>query len=308
MSRVKWLSIMVAVLSIAAALLAFHPAPARAAAEPAGYKSVWVRVDPEYDQPGVLTIIEGQIDGATPPVQVKFLVPATAEMNSAGSESAIGAPNTYQRAPDWTGGSSNIQPSDIPGWNVVSFELTTNVFRVEYYDSSIQGFPDKTISYDFRTIYPITNLTLSLQEPKGSSNYVVNPASQSIGTDADGLRIHQYSFATIAANSDTHFDISYTKASSTPSFPQSGAASRGSSSGLTWLWVALGVAAIAVVAYLVMRGNRRRVVPVRARSSRRAATRAQAASQGGGGNRFCTGCGNRVSGAVKFCPNCGKKL
>ena len=45
---------------------------------------------PEYDEPSLLIMLEGKITGANPPVQVRFLVPSTAEMYSAGSKDAQG--------------------------------------------------------------------------------------------------------------------------------------------------------------------------------------------------------------------------
>jgi hypothetical protein len=148
------------------------------------FKNVNLWVNPEYDDPlnyrtpTVLTMLEGELDGAAPPVRVSFLVPVSAGMYSAGSLTGRGGQG-------YTGGPPDRNASEIPGWDIVSYELTTNIFRVEYYDPAvISGGNDKTISYDFRTISPISSLNSIIQQPKGAANFSVTPEQASMARDS----------------------------------------------------------------------------------------------------------------------------
>lgn len=307
----KKLSIILGALGLLAVVAGFPWLSALGAAEPTGFKAVQVWIDPEYDDPRVLTMIEGQITGATPPVTVRFLVPTTAEMYSAGSKDVSGK---------YSGGPPNRVPSSISGWDEISYTLTSNTFRVEYYDDAIQGLPNKTISYDFRAIYPMSDLVVWLQEPKNSSSFVVTPKEQSLSKDGDGLAVHRFTFSNLPKDSVTHLDISYTKADSKPSIGQNTSASAPASTGSgssTTMWLAFGLAGILaiVLVYILTTRNRRKPAPrpVRSRAERplTAAQRAslkQEAGKSGTGKRFCTDCGSRVEGSPKFCPDCGAKL
>ena len=57
---------------------------------PTGFQNVQLWVNPEYDDPRLLVMLEGQIVGTQPPAEVRFLVPSAAEMYSAGSMDAQG--------------------------------------------------------------------------------------------------------------------------------------------------------------------------------------------------------------------------
>jgi hypothetical protein len=82
-------------------LLLLGPSAALAQDEPepenivTGFQNVQLWVYAEYDDPyaigaPLLVMLEGQIVGAEPPAEVRFLVPATAQLYSAGSKDAEG--------------------------------------------------------------------------------------------------------------------------------------------------------------------------------------------------------------------------
>jgi len=182
------------------------------------YTNVNLWVNPEYDDPRLLVMLQGQIESVEAPATVSFLVPYTAEMYSAGSIDIAG---------NYSGGPPDRKVSDIPGWDEISYTVTSNTFRVEYYDSIIVGQPDKTISYEFRWLYPISNLQVLVQQPTRASNFTVEPPG-SAARDSEGFTIFTYSYATLdTSQPPLDFNISYTKADSTPSLSGS---SSGSSS------------------------------------------------------------------------------
>jgi hypothetical protein len=204
----KLLFVILAVFSLMIISLGIggQPAQAQSAVEPVGFDNVTLWVYPEYDDPRLLMMLEGQITGAEPPALVRFLVPEAAEMYSAGSKDAQGK---------YTGGPPTRKASTIPGWDEISYTLTSKTFRLEYYDDIITGSPDKKISYDFRWLYPISNLQVVIQQPKKASDFVVMP----FGTQTleGGFTVYTYNKSGLTIDpgmQPLHFDISHTKADS----------------------------------------------------------------------------------------------
>ena len=71
-------------LFISIGLLLIGADLSRALAQPenevTGYENVQLWVYPEYDDPRLLVMLEGQIVGVEPPAEVRFLVPSASEM------------------------------------------------------------------------------------------------------------------------------------------------------------------------------------------------------------------------------------
>jgi hypothetical protein len=275
-------------------LLLAAAGPAFAQGEgPAGFRDVRLWVYPEYDDPRLLVMLEGQIEGAAPPATVRFLVPAAAEMYSAGSKDAQGK---------YTGGPPRRQASSVPGWDEISYEVTTDTFRVEYYDPIISGQPDKSISFDFRWLYPIADLTAIVQVPKAATDFSVTPPGRA-SVDAGGYTIYLYNSSALKpGDPPLHFDISYRKADAAPSQP----VPAGGSSNTLLLIVIAGIAAVlAVGGFLWFRRPQPANRAARRQAARKAPARPIAGSQPA---RFCTQCGKPIQGSPTYCPNCGKKL
>jgi hypothetical protein len=277
--------------------------------EPTGLKNVTLWVYPEYDQPSLLVMLEGQITGATLPALVRFLVPQTAQLYSAGSKDATGIYSPGQNR-EGVAGTPDRKPSTIPGWDEISFKLptTTSTFRVEYYDDIIQGNPGKTISYDFRWLYPISDLQIIIQQPLKASNFSVLP--NGIKTTEDNFNVISYSKNNLTLDPSTqplHFDISYTKTDPNPSI-QNAASSSGTGSSnsvaLIFIVLALLIVAVILVLFLMKRkpGTRAKLAP------RFEPARAVKSGHGHHGNKFCNQCGQPVGRSGNFCQNCGNKL
>ena len=177
-ARNKW-RLLLMVLAIIAILVAiagpFLSRPALAESEPTSFRDVVLSVYPEYDDPlklgypTLLVMLDGQIEGASAPTNVRFLVPRDAFMYSAGS----GPRNKY------VGGPPNRKASDVDGWDEIGYELKTSYFVVEYY-APIQTSPDKAFSASFIPLYPINGLTAIAQEPRQAANFSVAPQSQPV--------------------------------------------------------------------------------------------------------------------------------
>jgi hypothetical protein len=172
-----------------------------------GFDNVQLWIYPEYDDPRLLVMLEGIIEGKEPPVMVRFLVPSEAEMYSAGSMDVQGR---------YTGGPPHREPSSIPGWDEIAYEVTTNTFRVEYYDPIISGQTDKSMSYEFRWLYPISELEVIIQQPLRASNFEVSPVGNSF-IDDQGFTSYIYNFSDLRDGPPLRFEISYYKSDTKPS-------------------------------------------------------------------------------------------
>ena len=260
-----------------------------------GYENVQLWVYPEYDDPRLLVMLEGQIMGVKPPAEVRFLVPSASEMYSAGSMDAQGI---------YSGGPPQREPSQIPDWDEISYEVTTDTFRIEYYDPIIIGQSDKTISYEFRWLYPISNLAVIIQEPRGSSNFTVLPQGESF-TDNQGFASHLYNHYDIDDELPLRFDITYFKSDPNPSL-----ALEDNESTTTNVPMIAGIVTGSCVAFVIGYLRRKKSRP-RTRAERRhsaQSTLVRGSKEKHSSRRFCSQCGQRLDSPSRFCPHCGTNL
>jgi hypothetical protein len=285
------------------------------AAEPAGLRNVTLSVNPEYDDPlqiggdgasTLLVMLEGEIVGATAPVTIRFLVPLDATLYSAGSgPRASYIPPTP--LPD-------RKPSEIPGYDEVSYELKTQFFVVEYYTPLSTGLQDRNISFDFYTRYSVTNMRAVVQEPRRATGFTVTPPGAP-SQDAEGFNVRTFGFPSLspstAGSPAIHFDIAYNKKDNRPSLGTSGGGSGGSANPGLVLLVLLGLAIAAVLFFVIkgmMKKSPARPLPSRGSTARLNQPAAGRGAPGGGsGSRFCGQCGQPIERAAQFCPYCGAK-
>jgi hypothetical protein len=257
--------------------------PAQSANEPTGLSNGTLWIYPEYDDPRLLVMLEGQITGATAPAIIRFLVPSAAEMYSAGSKDAQGK---------YTGGPPDRAPSQISGWDEISYELKTPTFRMEYYDPIINSEVEKHISYNFLTIYPITSLEVVVQVPAAATDFRVLP--QGTKTTEGSFTVYTSSYANLSTDQSLHFDISYFKSDPYPSIggtpvPSTASGSFNSLPILIFAAVII-VAGIIFIAINNARKNRNSKKPSQIRS------------------KFCNQCGKPLEYPSKYCPYCRHKL
>jgi len=283
-------------------LVAVSPVLAQGEPEATGFSNVKIWVNPEYDDPRLLVMMEGKITGATPPATVRFLVPQAAEMYSAGSKNAFG---------EYSGGPPSRAASNIGFWDEISYVAKDETFRMEYYDPVISEQPNRTFTYEFHPVYPISGLQIIIQQPKRATNFAVQAADGTTGrqqTDPEGFSTIVYDYPMVAAGSTLSFQVSYTKTDNKPSL-QGASPAQSSSSGSSTpppadlLWVGVTVLAVLTAGILwAMRAN-----PKRKRASRpqpKASATRPTQSKGS----FCRKCGNPLKSSDKFCTGCGARV
>ncbi|MBI4286156.1 MAG: zinc ribbon domain-containing protein [Chloroflexi bacterium] len=274
-----------------------QPVFAQSSQEPTGFKNVTLWVNPEYDDPRLLVMLEGQITGVTAPSLVRFLVPEKAEMFSAGTKDAQGR---------YSGGPPNRKASSVPGWDEISYELKYETFRVEYYDPIITGQPDKKIAYEFRWLYPISDLGVVIQQPLKATDFKVSPEG-ALTRDGEGFNVQSYTYNNLRpTDPPLRFDIAYTKTDPDPSISnpqlQSGTAGRTNLTPVLWSMVA-----IVVVGGIVWVLKSRKKTAY-ARAAVRRSKQARSARGKRPRTRYCRQCGQAIEETDLFCSRCGTGL
>lgn len=300
--RIKFISC----LSIFTLLfLALGSMQAYAQDEPDSFSNVQLWLYPEYDDPRLLVMLEGRIEGTEPPAEVHFLVPSTAEMYSAGSMDAQG---------NYSGGPPDREPSFIPGWDQISYQVTTDTFRVEYYDPIISGSPEKSISYIFRSLYPVSDMEMIVQEPIGAADFTVAPDGDKF-VDVAGFNSYLSRYTDLDPETVIQIDITYTRTATAPSLslyedtltPSPSLPEENETFDSLWIVIILAVVAVIIIAAFVLR---RKTAPVTKAERHRAARRniKSLPQDSKLTPKFCSQCGNPIDKNHKFCPSCGTEI
>jgi hypothetical protein len=296
------------------------PAHAQTATNTPQIDSAGLRLWSEYDDPGLLVILDGTFitNTAKFPLSVSFPVSA--------------APRGIQATEKTTAGEMLSQP-----WQMNNGQLTYSLpgpaFQVEYYTNLLPAANGQhTIEYSFRAPYAIRQLTIDVAQPARSTGFSVTPAAQSAAQGSDGLTHYTLQRNNVTAGETLAFTIRYTKADAQPSFAPSAAAAAtagagaagnqtgggtaingGTNNWLPWLLIGLGGAALlAATAYWLWQqqqstGRGRPVQRPLAAHRHVAPPRAQAQSTPSAtdGTAFCPRCGNRLKPEDQFCAQCG---
>lgn len=282
------------------------PALAQTDKEPTSFQNVQIWVNPEYDDPWLLIMMEGQIGGVEPPARVRFLVPADARMYSAGSKDALGK---------YTGGPPDRKPSTVAGWDEISYEVKDKTFRMEYYTPSINGETDKSISYEFLRVYPIDSLRVNIQQPRLATNFIVSPSGPNL-VDGEGFNTSFYSFTNLDTVAPVRYQISYTKTDPRPSLQITG----GGSASSTTTIIAVVVAAAAIIGAFLWATRKKKTRPVRRSAGKTSAAKQPAGKPAASKQpppkqpaakpraRICAVCEEPADPSDTVCSNCGNRL
>ena len=265
--------------------------------EPTAIKSVSMWLYPEYDDPRLLVMLEGEIVGASVPATVRFLVPTGAEMYSAGSIDAAGR---------YSGGPPRRSRQVSDGWDEISYEVTSKLFRVEYYHDAIQGASHKTILSEFIPLYPIDSLIVYIQRPRQASDFSISTKNVHVmhtqEVDDQGFATELYGFPNIDQGEQISFFISYTKSNPLPSLQIE------ESSTTPWFVVGGVVGACILLGIGLYWALRKPTPKMRKTSPKKRQEQDDRRSSKTLTARFCFECGNRLEGSPRFCPECGTKL
>lgn len=165
--------------------------------------SLEIALWPEFDRPEVLVIYRGLFAADTPlPAAVELRIPA-----SAGEPAAVAyVDESGQRF------NQAYTTRSEGDWLVVSFELETLGFQLEYYDSlPVDSSGQRAYTYAYTADYDITALSLEFQVPPTAEAFVLEPAADSVSTQGDGLTYHQVSAGSLAQGETRSWALTYQK-------------------------------------------------------------------------------------------------
>jgi len=285
--------------SLVTALLVFAclgaPAAAQDSTPAAGGEptlaSLSVALWPEYDRPEMLVIYWGEFTpDVSLPVAVEWRIPA-----SAGGPSALAADDPEK-------GLLNLEyTSRVDGdWMVLSFELATSGFQLEYYAPLTTSGDEKTYGFTYPGDYPVTAFSLSAQVPRTAQGFTLDPPADSVTEGSEGLTYHELQTVAIAAGGTKSWTVRYVKADtllSGPSQPAEGAAvtsqpeaDGGTGNSTVWIFLIAFIALVAVGAGAFWLGRR---------------SSGPSGPDGGEAQvAYCHLCGARVPRDARFCPKC----
>jgi hypothetical protein len=164
--------------------------------------SLW----PEFDRPEMLVIYRGLFAADTSlPVPVEFRIPA-----SAGEPTAV--------AYVGEGGQRLNQPHTTrleDDWLVVSFELPSLGFQLEYYAAlAVDSADQREFAFNYTADYATTELSLDAQVPLGAQGFAIDPPAAAAAQEADGLTYHRISAGPLAQGESQSWTITYQKSGS----------------------------------------------------------------------------------------------
>lgn len=321
---------MALVLSVAIMILwvvVASPAPAHAAEDGAVEASATdmdISVWPEYDDPRVLVIYQGNLDpGVTLPVEVEFNFPKGAEIGMACEVNPSGghACKPYQL-------------TDHGDYQTLSYQVESyrKIF-FEYYYEPTPGFPGseplREFDYTFRPGFPVGSVNMEIQEPKGAQDFQLDPEFSNVSSDSQGMNYYSRTYTDVQVGETKEVSVSYQKDGSEPSVTPGDAGStgggaidqasqegEGGNSTLIAVVAVLAFGALTVGGYVFFKPASASVAGSRRRGSRSSASRGQGAQsgpaktkrkKGGAGTKYCTECGLSLQESARFCSGCGSE-
>ena len=265
---------------------------------------------PEYDRPEMLVIYRGAFDAGTPlPVSVELRIPA-----SAGEPTAVAfVTEDGQRF------NQTYTTREEGDWLVVSFELETLNFQLEYYDTlPVDPAGQRAYTYSYAADHAVGALGLEFQVPPTAEAFALEPAADSVVQEADGLTYHLVSAGSLVQGEERSWTLAYQKDNTDltvesfvqPTAPVAAPAAGNGDNSTVLVFLVAFVALVAVGAGAFWLGRRTQPAPVAPEPPRRAKRRGSGRGPGQsplGSSQalFCFKCGAQLRSDSEFCHKCG---
>jgi len=263
---------------------------------------------PEFDRPEMLVIYQGLLAADTPlPAGVEFRIPAR-----------VGRPTAVAYLSEAGERLNQQYTTRIEGETlVVSFQLTTPGFQLEYYDDlPVSAGGQREYALAYTADYAIDALSVEFQVPPTARNLAVDPAEGTAQAGIDGLRYHRIDVGAVEAGETRAWTFRYDKdddaltspapsqpgqVPAQPAVPGGTDGGDGSSAVLTFVVAFVALLAVGGAAFWL------------GRSTRPPAGQAVAGrgAPGPSGRRqvldvaFCYKCGAELRPGAEYCQNCG---
>jgi len=252
---------------------------------------------PEYDRPEALVIYRGELaDSVSLPATLTFYLPAYVQgLNAVATvneqNALVNHPYTTEKDGDFLR---------------LEFTVDQPRFQFEYYDPLLltKNGSNRTLAYNTQTSYPVTDLTVEVQQPPAATEVQLSPEPNNVVVGEDQLTYHIFRQNNAESGQSISLQGGYRKENDalttnlTVSSIQgdSPAAVLNTTTNLTvaYLVLGLGGALLLVAAGGWFFFGRPKVAPVRAKAN---TTRQE--------GRYCYKCGTAYHPKARFCHNCG---
>ena len=306
-------------ISLIVLFLALLVAPANAQG-PTDLSALTIKLWPEYDDPRLLVIIDGQL--ATPGSEIRLPLPAEAQLNAVAT--ADGSGRLLKN--EWS------EEKTADGNRVLVMVPQNPLFRVEYYTPFPIDGDNRIITFELPAGYiNAEQATIEVLLPPGSEDVKLVPPTDESGPTQDQSHIFQRNLGAVKDASITQ-QVTYANPSGgltvpesattsgalletkTPPQEPSGTESTSKSSLNPWIIILGAVAALLIVGGAVGlwltrdRESEEPVAPTPSRSKGKKKKKSGAISmQSSQGNldRFCRQCGKEFGPDDRFCRYCG---
>ncbi len=265
--------------------------------------SLW----PEYDRAEVLVIYRAQFaEGTSLPVPVEVRLPPN-----------IGQPHAVAFVDEGGQRFNQQYTTRVEGdWLVVSFELSTRAFQLEYYAPlAVDASGTREFTFNYTADYAIDAMSLEAQVPPSAQGFALDPPADSTTQGSDGLTYQLIDVGPLAQNETRSWTMTYQKSGSeltqdvvAPAQPTAGSttppATTSDNSSIIIFAVSF-VALIVVGVGAFWLGKQTQPVSAPAGGSRRSNKRR---GSGRGGSRQQQSYSSRAGGEALFCHQCGATL
>ncbi|MBI2954549.1 MAG: zinc ribbon domain-containing protein [Chloroflexi bacterium] len=289
-----------------------------AAEETLSINKMKVEIMPEYDEPRVLVISQGDFNGPTDfNKKVSFKLPKDADVTEV---CGLKKPNDEHLC-------QLYETTKVDDGLIVTFNLPVRDFYFEFYYNPVQGAGERNIDFNFFGAYKIESLALEVQQPARSSDFKLQPEAQQV-SDAQGGKHYTYSFQKVEPDKPIALKMSYSKQDANPSVPKVKQGTAPVSTGgpeMGTMGLVVGIVGVLGIAVVLMVRKRSPFAPEpaasytyvanagRGRATSRTTSPTPRASGptpqvSGGTARFCPNCGASVGPGDSFCHSCGKKM
>jgi hypothetical protein len=207
---------------------------------------------------------------------------------------------------------------------VVSFDLPSRGFQLEYYDEFTVGLDgQREYTYSYAADYPLAALDLNFQVPSTAEGFSLEPRADSVVPESDGLTYHLVQTGSMVQGETKSWTFIYQKDSpelTAPAFepsptpaPVAASASGDSDNSAVLIFLVAFLALMAVGGGAFWLGRRAQPIsqeaplPVQRRTvrGRWQGTQPQGHPEG---TMFCHKCGSQVRPDADFCHKCGAAL
>ena len=278
-----------------------------AAQETPELASLNIALWPEFDRPEMLVIYHGTLAPDTAlPATVEIRIPArVGQPTAVAFLSEAGEPLNQQYT-------TRVEGEAL----VVSFELTSPGFQLEYYDAlPVSAEGEREYTFTYTADYAIADLSIEFQVPPTAEGLVVEPQAGTAQTGADGLVYHRIDVGAVDAGETQSWTFRYTKdddeltnpapsqVATQPAVPGGTDGGDGNSAVVIFVVAFVALLGVGGAAFWLGRSTR---PPAREAPAGADRTRPQASSgRQALGSTFCYKCGAELRSDAEFCHKCG---